>query len=155
MNTVAEPWADEPIRRFVADSRVLFALVLETDGRLVAQHGFTRALDVMAAAALAATVHASSIALGEQLGGPPMKAVHHSGRSRQFFLAPLPVSGRMLVLFAGFDEVTSLGLVRLYFGELARSLASAVVPRPRPIGVDGADLDRELRRSLQVLFGRQ
>ena len=66
---VVERWVEEPLRRFVDDARVLLALLLHPSGQVMAQHGFTRAVDVMSACALAAAIHASAGALGMQLDG--------------------------------------------------------------------------------------
>ena len=151
--TVAEGWIEEPLRRFVQDARVLVAVVLHPSGQVLGQHGFTRAVDVMSACALAAAIHASSAELGRQLDGRPFGVVHHAGRTRQVFLAPAPTPRGPLVCLAVFDDATSLGLVQLYFTELRAQLASVQPAPPAPAALP-ADFEFELNRNLAVLFGR-
>src|SRR5277367_4097425 len=119
---VVERWVETPLRRFVEDAQVLLALVLTPSGQVLGQYGFTRAVDVMAACALAAAIHASSGELGRHLEGQPFRVVHHGGEGRQLFLAPTapPTSQARapFIVLAVFDGVTSFGLVQLYFEEL-------------------------------------
>ena len=152
---VAEEWVERPLRDFVAEARVLLALLLHPSGQVLAQHGFTRAVDVMSACALAAAIHASSGELGKQLEGKPFGALHHAGRERQIFLAPVAAGRNRYILLAVFDQQSSLGLVQLYFEELRAALANAAptttVERPPALA---KDFEGELNRNLAALFGR-
>jgi hypothetical protein len=141
----------EPLQAFVREARVRMALLLETSGRVLAQHGFTRSLDVMSACSLVSAIHASASELGRQLHGEPFGPLHHAGTERQVFLAPLPSGGRTVLLLAVFDGSSSLGIVRLFWSEFARSVADA--PRA-PSSVHAPDFERELQHNLAVLFGR-
>src|SRR5690606_16925898 len=49
-----EPWVAAPLEEFLAESSARLVLLMTSAGQVVAQHGFTRSLDVMAAAALGA-----------------------------------------------------------------------------------------------------
>ena len=153
---VVEGWVEEPLRQFVEDARVLLALLLQPSGQVLAQHGFTRSVDVMSACALAAAIHASSAELGRQLEGRPFAVLHHAGRSRQIFLAPVQTARGALVCLTVFDSETSLGLVQLYFAELqtrlAKAAASAAPDAKGP--VLAGNFEFELNRNLAVLFGR-
>jgi hypothetical protein len=152
---VAEEWVERPLRDFVGEARVLLALLLHPSGQVLAQHGFTRAVDVMSACALAAAIHASSGELGKQLDGKPFGALHHAGRERQVFLAPVATRASKYILLAVFDQQSSLGIVQLYFEELKVALATAA-PGPeqaRP-PVLATDFEGELNRNLAALFGR-
>ena len=75
MRTAVEGWIEQPLLRFVDDARVRLALVLEPSGRVLAQHGFTRSVDVMSACALAAAIQASAGELGSMLDGAPFPRV--------------------------------------------------------------------------------
>ena len=151
---VVEGWIEEPLRQFVDEARVLLALLLHPSGQVLAQHGFTRAVDVMSACALAAAIHASSGELGRQLDGRPFGALHHAGRERQIFLAPVPTPRGPLVCLAVFDDATSLGLVQLYFAELRARLSSAAPAEREARPVLAGNFEFELNRNLAVLFGR-
>ena len=72
-----EPWIEAPLKRFVDDAGVVLALLLHPTGQVQAQHGFTRAVDIMSACALAAAIHVSSAELGRQLDGKPFGGLHH------------------------------------------------------------------------------
>lgn len=151
---VVEGWVEEPLKRFVDDARVLLALMLHPSGQVLAQHGFTRAVDVMSACALAAGIHASAGELGRMLDGKPFGALHHAGRERQIFLAAAQTPRGPYVLLTVFDRESSLGIVQLYFEELRGRLSAAapdLVERPPVLDVN---FEGDLNRNLAALFGR-
>jgi hypothetical protein len=155
VRTVGEPRIEEPLRRFIADSRVRIALLLEPSGRVLAQHGFTRSVDVMAACALAAAIHASAAEIGQQLDGAPFTSLHHPGQERQIFLGELATPRGPHLLLAVFDDASSIGLVRLYFAELCARLAAAEPPPAAATSAPRlADFESDLNRNLAKLFGR-
>ena len=152
--TVVEEWVADPLRTFVSDARVLLALLLHPSGQVLGQHGFTRAMDVMAASALAAAIHASAGELGRQLEGRPFTGLHHAGKLRQIFIAQVVTRRGPYIFLTVFDTGSSLGLVQLYFDELAERLADAV---PMPVEqkpVLAVNFENDLNRNLAVLFGR-
>lgn len=155
MIATVESWVEPPLRRFVEEAQTVLALLLHPSGQVVAQYGFTRAVDVMSACALAAAIHASSGELGKQLEGRPFRGLHHAGESRQMYLAEARTPRGPYIFLTVFDEASSLGLVRLYFDEFARELAAAApatVTRTDP--VLEANFERDLNRNLAALFGR-
>lgn len=145
-------WLAAPLADFVREARVRLALVLEPNGRVLAQHGFTRSLDVMAACSLAAAIHASAAALGRELG-QSLGPLHHGGTERQLYLLPATTGDGALLLLAVFDEETSLGIVRHFAAAFAQR-----VERAAPPGTGTAPLaenfEHELGRNLATLFGR-
>ena len=155
MKAAVESWLEAPLGGFVREARVRLALVLETSGKVVAQYGFTRSLDVMSACALAAAITASSDELGRQLDGSPFASLHHDGQGRQLFLGGAETRrGRLLVL-AVFDDASSLGLVKLYWGALRHALVEAATAPAAPAAPAlAADFERDLDRNLAALFGR-
>ncbi len=154
VTTVAADWVEAPLRPFVEEANILFALLLHPSGQVLGQHGFTRAVDVMAACALAAGISASAGALGREVGGVPFGELHHAGRERQIFMADVPTAHERYVLLAVFDRASSLGLVQLYFREFRERLAAASPGAATPAPTLAADFERELDRSLAALFGR-
>jgi hypothetical protein len=155
MRIAVEGWMEEPLRRFIDDARVRLVLLLESSGRVLAQHGFTRSIDVMSACALAAAIHASAAEIGRQLDGSPFTALHHPGMARQIFLAELPTSRGAHILLTVFDDASSIGLVRLYFRELSvRFAAAAPAPAAAPVAPTFVDFESDLNRNLAKLFGR-
>jgi hypothetical protein len=149
-----EAWLEEPLARFIEDARVRLVLLLESSGRVLAQHGFTRSIDVMSACALAAAIHASAAEIGRQLDGSPFTSLHHPGTARQIFLGELPTPRGSHILLTVFDDATSIGLVRLYFTELGKRLAAAAPAPAVTASPTLVDFESDLNRNLAKLFGR-
>jgi hypothetical protein len=147
------PWLDAPLCEFVRQARVDLAVALEPSGRVLAQHGFTRSLDVMAVCSLVAAIHASGSELGRQANGEPFGPLHHAGNGRQVFLAPANAGTGVVLLLAVFDDRTSLGVVRHFFGAFAGTLGALKSDDIDRAPITG-DFERELGRNLAMLFGR-
>ena len=152
---VVETWIEAPLRQFVEDAHVLLALLLTPSGQVLAQHGFSRAVDVMSACSLAAAIHASGGELGRQLQGRPFGGLHHSGTDRQLYLDAAETRRGLLLCLTVFDEATSFGLVQLYFDELRAHLAAAApASETLPPAVLAETFEQDLDRNLAVLFRR-
>lgn len=150
-----EPWVEQPLRQFVADAEVSLALLLYPNGQVLAQYGFTRAMDIMSACALAAAIHVSACELGVQLEGRPFTGLHHAGKDRQIFLAETETPRGPYIFLTVFDGQSSLGLVRLFFDEFRVNLANAAPPPARePQAMLAENFEHELNRNLAALFGR-
>jgi predicted regulator of Ras-like GTPase activity (Roadblock/LC7/MglB family) len=150
-----EPWIEAPLKRFVDDAGVVLALLLHPSGQVQAQHGFTRAVDIMSACALAAAIHVSAAELGRQLDGKPFAGLHHAGKNRQIYMAETQTQRGPYILLTVFDRESSLGLVRMYFDEFSASLAKAA-PEPvaQPKAALAENFEKELNSNLNALFGR-
>jgi hypothetical protein len=148
-----EPWVEEPLSKFVKDAGVRLALLLLPSGQVMAQYGFTRALDVMSACALAAAIFASSGAMGKLLQGRAFSALH-AGGNPQFFLAEAQTSRGPYIFLTVFDQESSLGLVRVFYDEFKARLAAATPPPVSQEPVLPTNFEGELNRNLAVLFGR-
>ncbi len=151
---VAEPWVEAPLQAFVDDAHALFALLLHPNGQVMGQFGFTRAVDVMAACALAAAIHASAGELGRELEGKPFRELYHAGRERQIFIGDVPTTHHQFVFLTVFDAESSLGLVRIYFQEFCALLEHAQPPLLVEAPINEASLEQDLNRNLAILFGR-
>ena len=151
---VIEPWVAEPLERFLAESAARVVLLTTSSGQVVAQHGFTRALDVMSASALGAAIMASTEELGRLTASGASRSLSHQGPSRGLFLSAFDLpQGRWIGLVV-YDRDSSLGLVRLFFDRLVGEL-QAVAPVEVPAReVLAADFENELNASLRSLFGR-
>lgn len=150
-----ESWVEPPLRRYVDDARARLALLLHPSGQVLAQAGFTREVDVMTACALAAATHATAGELGRMVDGRAFRGLHYSGPEKQLYLAPVDTPRGAYICLTVFDQASSLGLVRMYFEELSRDLASAApaleAPRTPALALD---FESELNRNLAQLFGR-
>ena len=155
IKSAVEPWLEPPLRQFVRDAEVSLALLLNPNGQVLAQHGFTRAMDIMSACALASAIQISAAELGKALDGKPFNGLHHAGAGRQVFLAETQTPRGPYIFLTVFDGQSSLGLVRMYFEEFSASLAAAAPPAPpAPAGMLGENFEHELNRNLAALFGR-
>ncbi len=148
---VSAPWLDAPLRRFVQDSRVQRAIVLHPDGKVLGQFGFSSAVEVMTACALAAAINASGKELGRQLGGRPFLGLHQGGRKQGVFMGSCAAGGKECLLLAAFDRDSTLGLVRLYFAEFRDAVGD--MDRRSDTDAEARDLESDLNSSLDALFG--
>jgi predicted regulator of Ras-like GTPase activity (Roadblock/LC7/MglB family) len=150
-----EAWTLAPLLKFVKEAGARLVLVMTSAGQVLAQSGFSRAVDVMSAAALGAAIMASTDEIARQLRQPPFAALNHQGERHGIFLAGVATGRGRLVALVVYDlDVSSLGLVQLFFEQLAAELEAASPKDNVPKQVLAADFERELSDSLKTLFGR-
>ena len=149
-----EPWVEGPLSAFVAESAARIALLMTSAGQVVAQHGFTRSLDVMSASALGAGIVASTRELARELGAGGFGAVVHQGKGQGVLLAPFDMPEGFWIGLVVFGPDTSLGVVQLFFGRMIAELARAAPRRSGPREVLPETFEAELNASLRALFGR-
>jgi hypothetical protein len=149
---VVEPWLLEPMERFVRESGARLTLIMTPSGQVLAQYGFTRAVEVMAAAALGAGIAASTGEIVRMLEESTFQALNHQGAAHGIFLVQFdsPRGGLLALVVYGAD--TSIGLVQLFFEDLVADLASAAPAAPPRGPVLAADFERDLNQSLATLF---
>jgi predicted regulator of Ras-like GTPase activity (Roadblock/LC7/MglB family) len=152
MRTVL-PWVEPPLRTFLRESEARVVLLMTGSGQVIAQQGFTRSLDVMAAAALGAGIVASTAELARLMGVGDLGPVAHQG-SRGVFLAPFPMTAGLWVALIVYDRETTLGLVQLFFHRLAEDLRAAEPAGRARLPLLAERFEEELNASLRSLFGR-
>lgn len=149
---VVEPWVGEPLTRFVDEAGARLTLVMTPAGQVMAQYGFTRAVDVMAAAALGAAIVASTAEIARMLAEPRFNALNHQGQRHGVFVAAFDSPRGRLMALVVYGSNSSFGLVQLFFEEFVRELVAAC-PVPEAKGpVLAEDFERELNQSLATLF---
>lgn len=147
-----EPWVGAPLTRFVDEAGARLTLVMTPSGQVLAQYGFTRAVDVMAAAALGAAIVASTAEIARMLAEPRFNALNHQGQKHGVFVGGLDSPrGRLLALVV-YGSNSSFGLVQLFFEEFARDLVAACPDTEAKGPVLAEDFERELNQSLATLF---
>lgn len=149
-----EPWVEPPLAGFVEESGARIALLMTDAGQVVAQHGFTRSLDVMSAAALGAGIVASTREMARELGSGGFGAVVHQGRRLGVFLAPFELPDASWIGLVVFGPETSLGMVQLFFERLVDGLSRAAPRQATARPVLPETFEDELNASLRALFGR-
>lgn len=151
---VLEPWLLEPLTDFVRESSARTVLVMTASGQVIAQHGFTRSLDVMAAAALGAGILATTrelaglVAADEDFG-----AVVHQGEQQGVWLAGFDTPRGRWVALVVFGRESTVGLVRMFFERFAAAVRRAAPAPEAAAEVLAEGFERELDDSLRALFG--
>ncbi len=143
-----------PVEEFVRQSRVRVALLISSSGQVVAQHGFSRRLEVINVASLAAAANAAAGALAQVAGRPRWRQTYHAGRQKQLFIASLDVPPRPLILVAIFDQDSSLGLARLFFEMFEDTVQKLAVFRSAGVTTDAASFERDLEAGVHRVFSR-
>lgn len=140
-----------PIADFVRESRIRIALLINGSGQVLAQHGFTRSYEVMNVASLAAAAHSSARALAEMTQARRWTHMHHAGKERQLFMAPVKTPVAELILVAIFDDDTSLGIVQLFYERLTSSVGALPEFQQALAPTTQQNFERDLEAGLQVL----
>lgn len=152
--TVVETWTEAPLERYIAQASARLVVVMTPAGQVLAQHGFSRAVDLMGVAAIGAAIMASSGALADLVGEPSFGALYHAGRRHGIHLRACRTPRGNLVVLTVFGRETSIGLVGFFFDEFAAAL-SAATPADQVRGpILAENFEAELGRSLASLFGR-
>jgi len=149
---VVEPWLLAPVERFVRESGARLTMVMTPSGQVLAQYGFTRAVDVMSAAALGAGIAASTGEIVRMLDEPDFRVLNHQSAQHGIFLGRFDSRRGPLLGLVVYGEDTSIGLVQLFFEDFVADLEEAA-PAETPRGpVLAADFERDLNESLATLF---
>jgi hypothetical protein len=122
---------------------------------VVAQHGFSRSLDVMTAAALGAGIVASTEELGRLMGAQKFEALVHGGQRQSCMLAAFATPRGRWIGLVVFGPETSVGIVRLFFDQMVQQLVTLAPREQQPAAPMLAEnFETELNASLKALFGR-
>lgn len=149
---VVEPWLRGPLERFVSETGARLVLLVTPSGQVLAQYGFTRAVDVMSAAALAAGIAASTGELARMLDEREFRALNHQSPQHGVFLARFGSPRGPLLALVVYGPDSSVGLVQLFFEGLVADLVAAAPSAPPRAPVLGEDFERDLNESLASLF---
>jgi hypothetical protein len=149
-----EPWVAAPLQTFINESAARLILLMTTSGQVVAQHGFSRSLEVMTAAALGAAIVASTEELSRIMGAARLGAVVHNGTRQSCMLAAFGTPRGRWIGLVVFGGETSMGIVQLFFDQMVEELVSAAPKEQPPPPMLAENFERELNTSLKELFGR-
>jgi hypothetical protein len=149
-----EPWVAGPMQTFITESSARLILLMTSSGQVVAQHGFSRSVEVMTAAALGAGIVASTEELARIMGTSRFGAVVHGGSRQSCMLSAFGTPRGRWIGLVVFGSETSVGIVQLFFDQMVEQLVAAA-PREQPAPpVLAENFERELDTSLKELFGR-
>ena len=149
-----EPWVEGPLQTFLDESSARLTLIMTSSGQVVAQHGFSRSLDVMTAAALGAAIVASTEELARLMGASRFEALVHNGQRQSCLLSAFATPRGRWIGLVVFGPETSVGIVQLFFDRMVSEL-EALAPREAVATPTLAEnFEHELNASLKALFGR-
>jgi len=147
-----EDWTVGPLERFVNEAGARLTLIMTPAGQVLAQFGFTRAVDVMSAAALGAAIVSSTEEIARMLEEVHFTSLNHQGVRHGIFIAGFNTPrGRLLALVV-YGTNSSVGLVQLFFDEFVRDLVAACPVPEEQKPVLAENFERELNESLATLF---
>jgi hypothetical protein len=149
-----EPWVEMPLQDFLAESAARLTLLMTTSGQVVAQHGFSRSLDVMTAAALGAGIIASTEELARLMGAPRFASLVHHGSRQSCLLSVFGTPRGRWIGLVVFGPETSVGIVQLFFDQMVEQLAQAAPREQSQPPMLAENFEHELDASLRSLFGR-
>ena len=130
----------EILTRFLGESGAGAALLIDRSGQLLAMDGVSQALDAVSISALAAAAFSSTAAMAQLLGEPEFSVLFHEGTKRSIHVSTVDDAA---ILLAIFDERTTVGMVRLFAGEVSRAVGGVLGEaraRPKPPGEFAAPL---------------
>jgi hypothetical protein len=149
-----EPWVAAPLQTFIDESSARLILLMTTAGQVVAQHGFSRSVEVMTAAALGAAIVASTEELAKIMGSSRFGGLVHGGSKQSCMIAAFGTPRGRWIGLVVFGSETSVGIVQLFFDQMVEELVTAA-PREQPTPPMLAEnFEHELNASLKELFGR-
>jgi predicted regulator of Ras-like GTPase activity (Roadblock/LC7/MglB family) len=117
------------LERLLHRSRALCVLLADISGQLISENGRKEGLDTVALAALAASNMAATVEMAKQIGETAsFSYLFHEGQKRHIYISAV---GQTFLLVIIFDEMTQIGLVRI-FAKLAAKELLQVVPELEP-----------------------
>ncbi|MFL5496025.1 MAG: hypothetical protein ACJ8DC_16700 [Gemmatimonadales bacterium] len=149
-----EPWVVDPLQSFLTESSARLTLLMTTSGQVVAQHGFSRSLDVMTAAALGAGIVASTEELARLMGASRFGALVHHGQRQSCLLSAFATPRGRWIGLVVFGPETSVGIVQLFFDQMVQQLMTTAPREQAASPMLAENFESELNASLKALFGR-
>ena len=138
---------------FLRNSNANCALLVDKDGHLVTREGESATFDVDTISALVAGSFAATKQMAKLLGEEEFALMFHQGKKDNIQLS---LVGERTILAVIFDDRTTLGMVRLYSGQIASKLAqvfSDIADRKREGEKISQDFGQAARGKLDDIFG--
>jgi predicted regulator of Ras-like GTPase activity (Roadblock/LC7/MglB family) len=100
------------LERLLERSRAVSVLLADISGQLISEKGRDEGLDASALAAVTASNMGATAEMARQLGEPtPFSYLFHEGQRRNIYISAV---GKTFLLVIIFDEMTQIGLVRIF-----------------------------------------
>lgn len=134
------------LEQLLIRSRALYVLLADASGQLIDDKGKNEGFDTAALAALTASNMAATSEIAKQIGEPEaFSDLFHEGQRRHIYIAAV---GQTFVLVIVFDEMTQIGLVRIFAKLAVRELLQVIPELERWLEKAGATVDREFGGAL-------
>ncbi len=104
-------------------AKLLLAVLINRDGRIITHQGILEKVDVQSLAALVAGATASTLAIANLVGETEFSAMFHQGRERNIFIDALDENTYLAVVF---DGQTNIDRVKVFIRQFERELKEAL-----------------------------
>ena len=112
------------LSHLITESASTYVLLINKDGNLISQVGFSPNIDVISLAALAAGSFASTKAIATLIGETEFSVMFHQGAKENIHISLVDEDVIMVLIF---DDRTNLGLVKMVAGQAKAKLGAALV----------------------------
>jgi len=114
---------DHFLNKLVSSSLAHSVLLIDRSGQLIAHHGDTSDIDILALSALTAANFGATAEIARLLGEEEFTLLFHKGRNENVYFSTV---GEHVIMVTLFNEKTSLGLVRLRINQIIDELSKIV-----------------------------
>lgn len=137
---------EDCLERLLHRSRALCVLLADISGQLISEKGNKKGLDTVALAALAASNMAATAEMAKQIGETAsFSYLFHEGQRRHIYISAV---GQTFLLVIIFNEMTQIGLVRIFAKLTVRELLQVTAELEPWLEKASAVVDREFGDAL-------
>ncbi len=140
------------LSHLLTESAATYVLLINKDGNLIANVGFSSSIDANSLAALAAGSFASTRAIAALVGETEFTVLFHQGAKENIHISLVDEDGILVLIF---DDRTNLGMVKMV-AEQARRKLSEVLDDVRANEVDALppvpDAENDVADRIDSLF---
>jgi predicted regulator of Ras-like GTPase activity (Roadblock/LC7/MglB family) len=115
LNTVLTP--------LVTKSKLLLAVLINRDGRVLTHQGNLGQVDIVSLAALVAGNTASTLAIANLVGEAEFSAMYHQGKDKNIYIDSIDDNTFLSVVF---DDQTNIDRVKVFIRQFERQLKEAL-----------------------------
>ena len=108
----------------VTKSKLLLAVLINRDGRVLTHQGNLEHVDIVSLAALVAGNTASTLAIANLVGEAEFSAMYHQGKDKNIYIDSIDDNTFLSVVF---DEQTNIDRVKVFIRQFERQIKEALV----------------------------
>jgi predicted regulator of Ras-like GTPase activity (Roadblock/LC7/MglB family) len=107
----------------VAKSKLLLAVLINRDGRILTHQGGLEHIDIVSLAALVAGNTASTLAIANLMGETEFSAMYHQGKEKNIYIDAIDENTFLSVVF---NDQTNIDRVKVFIRQFERQLKEAL-----------------------------